>query len=231
MKYICFTSDKGNWALKGFAHQWDKYFGEQVEVVGFTETEIMSHNFTFTSLGKFEDYPANRWSNAAIKYLSSINDELVAIFLEDYWLIRPVNFRALKVAEFFTESTPDAGRFCLTADRMYTRGVRDVAYANEIDIILAEKNAEYNLSLQASIWRRSALLELLVPDETPWEFELYGTERLNISSWRVYGTRQWPVKYSIVVNKGQLDKSGEWMFPPRTLLPTDWQELEELGYV
>jgi len=231
MRNICFTSDKGNWALKGFAHQWNKYCGEPVEIVGYTPVIDLPANFKFTSLGKFEDYPANKWSDALIKYLNMIDDEFLIIMLEDYWLCRPVNGEAVSRAIWMMNNTQNVARMCLTTDRLYSRKIKDFASVDWLDVFESDKTDDYNMSFQTSIWRRSALLELLVPGETPWEAETNGTERINASQWHVLGTRQWPMKYTIVVNKGEVDKKGEWMFPPRTLTQNDWKELEDLHYV
>jgi len=225
---ICLTSDKGNWLIPGFLHQWEKYNEESVKIVGFTRPDC---DCDFLSLGDFKDYPVNRWSNALINLLNVLNDDFIELYLEDYWLMRPVNVEAIAVARWVMSRTQDIGCFDLTCDREYAReNYRDGGSIGTVDLLESARGIPYNFSYQASIWRREALLELVEPDETPWESELNGDHRMQDSRWRVFGTRQWPVKYMIVVNKGQFDKEGQWMRPARTLSEENWKGLAKLGY-
>ena len=232
------TSDRHNWLLRVFMHQWHKYCRLPITIAGFTEpsyglddTDDYKKYTTFKSIGKFEDYPVDKWSNGVIKLLEETPDNVVMIFLEDYWLTRRVNFRAINFAERMVSQDSEVLRFDVTTDRLYSQKLIEVGAHEDIDIFVAEPDI-YALSFQASIWRRESLLQLLVPDETPWQAELNGTIRYNETKPLkiIYGTRQWPVRYSIVVNKGEFDKTGEWMYPPRTLSPNDWIDLEKLGY-
>jgi hypothetical protein len=226
VKTICLTSDKGNWCLPAFLHQWQKYDRRPITVVGFTDPGGLPA--PFVSIGRFADYPLARWSDAVIKYLASIPDDLVEIWLEDYWLIRKTNREMVELAGWYMVENPDVLRFDLSTDRLYAKTARDVESIGCMDVI--EAKGEYSLSWQVNIWRRSLLLEMLCAGENPWESELYGTQRVNASPYRVLGSRQSPVRYMIAVNKGQLDRSGAWMFPPRTLCDRDWAELDRLGY-
>jgi hypothetical protein len=230
MKTVVLTSDKHNWLLRGFFHQWQKYaagYGE-VEVAGFTNPGTLPNDVPFVSIGRFEDYPVEKWSDAVIKYLQSIKDNLVMILLEDYWLMRPIHQTAITAAEAFMLDNPNVARFDVAADRMFSRDAEYFRPYGPFDLCWGK--GAYSLSFQASIYRRSMLLEMMRPNETPWQTELNGSDRLNKSPYFVAGTYQWPVNYAIVVNKGRLDRYGGWMFPARTLKQSDWAELDELGY-
>ena len=231
MRTVVFTSDTHNWLLKGFFHQWQKYGAcdfLDVEVAGFTKPEGLPDDVAFYKIGEFKDYPVGKWSDAVSKYLQSIPDDLVMIMLEDYWLMRQVNRTALVAAYSFMVNHPSVIRFDVAADRMFSREAQYRGYYGPLD--LCECKGQYSLSTQASIFRRKELLEIMRPGETPWETELNGSARLNRLPYRVVGTYQWPVNYFIAVNKGQLDRTGAWMFPARTLTQADWDELDKLGY-
>jgi hypothetical protein len=231
MRTVVFTSDTHNWLLKGFFHQWKKYAKcdfLDVEVAGFTKPEGLPDDVSFYSLGKFADYPVNKWSDAVIKYLNSVQDELIMILLEDYWLMRPINKQALFMAYGFMDNHPDVIRFDVAADRMFSK---DCHYAGSyFGFDLCTGKGQYSLSFQASIYRRKQLLEIMKPGESPWQAELNGTDRLNKSHYQVVGTFQWPINYLVAVNKGKLDRTGAWMYPARTLAQSDWDELDKLGY-
>lgn len=229
MRTMVFTCDPYYWLLPGFFHQWERYDNRPIEVVGFgMPTAAQRAGHPFVSLGEFKDYPKDRWSDALIDYLESIDDDLVEFWLEDYWLIRQTNVNLVYLVSQFMMANPQAFRFDLITDRLYAPGVQDAGSMGPMDIVTAK--GQYSLSYQASVFRRELLLEILQPNESPWASELEGTARLNASPYGVYGSRQSPVRYSIVVNKGQFDREGAWMFPPRTLSARDWAELDRLGY-
>lgn len=222
------TSDSYAWLLRGFLHQWNKYDRRSITVAGFTHPgKRIIGDTPFLSLGNFKNYPVDRWSDGLIKLLQVTKDDLVEIYLEDYWLMRSTNQQATSWAYEYMRVREDVLRMDLSSDRLYAKSLRDAESIDCVDFI--EAKGQYSLSFQASIWRKAALLDVLEPGETPWQTELNGTERVNASPWRVMGTRQWPVKYQIVVNKGQLDRAGHWMFPPRSLSESDWAELDKLG--
>lgn len=237
MRTVVLTSDKHAWLLKGFLHQWQKYgamlAGDgkdflRVEVAGFAHPDFLPDNIPFCSIGKLEDFPIRHWSDALIRYLEFLEDDLVLLLLEDYWMLRPVNHMAVWDAMRFMQENEDVIRFDLAADRMFSRGARFAGAYRNID--LCQGGEDYSLSFQASIYRRELLLQMLHVGETPWEAELNGTGRLNRTPYRVLGTYNWPMNYMIVMNKGQFDRQGLWMFPARTLSNWDWQELDALGY-
>lgn len=229
MKTVVLTSDNRNWLLRGFFHQWARYFDQyasiEVEVAGFTRPAYLPKYATFFSIGKFEDYPINAWSDGLIKYLNAIPDELVLIFLEDYWLMRPVNRRVLSACCSWMEDHKDVIRFDVAADRMFNKQARYIGSFGILDI--CEAKGDYSLSFQASIFRKSLLLEVLQSGETPWQTEINGSERLNRLPYKVCGSYQWPLMYMIVVNKGQVDMTGSWMYPARSLSQEDWRLLRE----
>lgn len=231
MKTVIFTSDNHAWLLKGFLHQWSKYgLAEmKLEVAGFSNPGFLPPEVGFTSIGEFKDYPVESWSDAIIKYLNSIDDEMFLFMLEDYWLIRPINREALMLAYEFMVDRPDVARFDVAADRMFNRGAQYVGSFKTLDICQAK--GDYSLSFQASIYRRDALLAALRPNETPWQSELKGSYRLNSMAYKVVGSYQWPINYMILMNKGKIDKTGGWMFPARSLKLEDWTELAALGYL
>lgn len=228
MKTVVFTSDTHSWLLRGFFHQWQKYGNDwTIQVAGFTHPGTLPEGVDFYSIGEFKDYPADKWSDAIIKYLENQEDELFLFMLEDYWLLRQVNQAVLDLVVAFMNNHPEVGRFDVAADRVFDRAARYVGSVGIMDICEAKGN--YSLSFQASIYRRKALLDALRPGESPWQSELKGTYRMNSLHWKVAGTYQWPINYMIVMNKGRLDLTGAWMYPARCLNMMDLAELGRAG--
>lgn len=234
MKILVLTSDNHQWLIPGFAHQWKKYVNLNVPVFvcGFTPpTWEMPQDFEFISIGNYGEYPVDKWSDAVIKLINFIGEDYVTIFLEDYWLIRKVPVQILEFAHHVAMTDPNMLRFDLTSDRQYCGSVEELGCWENFDIIKANQT-QYQVSTQAGLWRCDNLLKMLREHESPWEFEMAGTGRMatpQFSHLTVYGTRQWPFRYQIMMRSGKLEKSGSWMFPPRQLALTDWNELERLG--
>jgi len=94
-------------------------------------------------------------------------------------------------------------RLDLTEDRLYAGGMFDVEPYGHYDIIETPPGTPYQMSLQAGIWRRTMLLELLQPGMSPWAVELQNSPPENM---RVLGTRQNPVRYANVFKGGNPDE-------------------------
>ncbi len=232
-RVIVLTSDKTLWSVRPLIHQWHKYApGIPLGVFGYTKPEDpdFMQGENFFSIGKFENYPVKKWSNGVIEALQWIQDELVLVMMDDYWMVRHVDQDALLMAQEYMFKHKDVIRFDLTTDRLGDKH-HDVESMGHYDIIQGEKGAAYNFSMQASIYRRELMLEMLVKDEDPWEAELRGNVRLNASPYRVVGTRQWPMRYIIAVNKGVLMLDGSWCVPPRKLSEDDVKELYDLDMI
>ncbi|MGB8980304.1 MAG: hypothetical protein WCC12_00355 [Anaerolineales bacterium] len=234
MRTVVFTSDNHSWLLKGFFHQWQKYGGgREVEVAGFTPPTCLPQGVKFHSIGRFEDYPVEKWSDGIIKFLQSIDDEYILFLLEDYWMMRRVHWEEIDIALETMIMHPNIVRFDVASDRMFSKGAMYVGTHQgfESSIDLCSCKGAYSISFQASIYRREKLLEVMFPGETPWQAEINGSGRLNTNflGYKVFGSYNWPMNYMIVMNKGQLDMDGRWMYPARSLSVADWQELEAAG--
>lgn len=83
----------------------------------------------------------------------------------------------------------------------------------------------YRTSTVFSVWRREVLHDLLVEDESPWQFELDGSKRSDRFD-RWFASRRWLVPYLNLVVKRKIDplallrlrRSGVAVHSPRQLL-------------
>lgn len=202
-----FTSDKYALALKGFAHLFNKYWDETMNVIvhGFSTPEFdLPSNFHFISYGPQSEYPVNRWSDVLIKALDETSpDQRPIIMLEDYWLTRPVNVDVVNALWVYMRSTDNVLKIDLMTDRLYAQGMADYGNIGFIDIIRSDPQSQYQMSLMTGIWNPQLLLSLSRPGETPWEMEIAGTPRVGAmgDNAMVLGTRQFPVRH-ILANRG-----------------------------
>lgn len=199
------TCDKYMWCMRPFSYLFNKMWGDNQQVVfgGFTPPNFpLPQNFRFYQIDKY-DYPPNKWSNQIIKMLTDFPDEYIVLLLEDYWLNRPVDVRGVSACFEYMKSRPRVLRVDLTDDRQYAGGVYDVDTIGSYDIVETSPSTPYQFSTQAGIWRKSLLLNLLVPDKSAWEVEIHTSPP---GSMRVLGTRQRPISYANAMLKGKIDK-------------------------
>lgn len=195
MKIFCLTSDKYLNSIKPFSYLIDKYWPKHPKVVvcGFsTPSFSLPNNFSWHSIGKFEDYPFDKWSNAIIKlFTEDFQDETFCLMLEDYWITRPVYHNEIMTLHNFMRDRPEVIKMDLGTDRRYADMVQDYVTYQRIPLLLSNPESAYHMSLMAGLWRRKALLDILVPGESPHQVELEGTIRLRQTKYQVIGTRSW----------------------------------------
>jgi hypothetical protein len=219
VRVIVLTSDKYLHALRPYAWLFNKYWSSEQEVLigGFTPPDFaLPSNFSFQSIGKFEDYPVGKWTNAATKLLSEIEDEAFVLMLEDYWITRPVDVKGVRMCHAYACQFGYVLKIDLTTDRLFAHGPRypghipDYGYLGHLDLIRSEPTSQYHMSLITGVWRRDNLLKVLLPDWSPWDVEIDGTRHLqkhHAHDLLVLGTRQWPVRHTLGYRGGDSSKA------------------------
>lgn len=198
-------------------------------MVGFDPpTFPLAEGFSFLSLGRDEDYPVTRWSDALIKMLEIIPEDVFGFFLEDYWLVEPVNARFVELLYDYMLSSHKVVKMDLVTDRLYAAGSIDRGKWQGMDMILSNPDSAYQMSLMPGFWRKSIWRKYLIPNESPWQVELEGTTRLSIArnDAMVMGTKNRPM--SIILGH----RNGD----PSTVLTEgmsveDVSDLMDLGYI
>lgn len=128
--------------------------------------------------------PGQAWSDMTRWALERIEHEHVLLMLDDYFLARPVRTAAI-VAMQSELIARRAAYLRLAAQPRPTARVAGATNLGE-----HETGAPFRASLQAALWRRDALLEILAPGESAWEFERNGSRRSAaipapfLSTWR-----------------------------------------------
>jgi len=113
------------------------------------------------------------WSSGFRGMLEEIPHPYVIVLIEDYLLTQPVDTARIDRLVSYME---DKGAGCL---RLYPCPGPDLPCPDNPEVGEISKGADYRLSLQAAIWNRQTLLELLREGESAWELEINGTERTN----------------------------------------------------
>ena len=200
--------------LPGFAWLFNKYFDPDapVAVCGFTSpTAPLPGNFSFYSLGAFQDYPANKWSDAFRKVLVNVADEHFILLLDDYFLLRQVDTQAVRILWDYARQFRYVLKIDLAVDRLYADPGRHLYGYNNygsvayLDLIHSPPGSNYQLSLWGGIWNRDLLMPFVIPGETAQQLELNGTGRVNQagSAVVVLGTRQAPLIHGNLLQSGR----------------------------
>jgi hypothetical protein len=124
------------------------------------------------------------WSTGFGEMVRRVAEPYILVLLEDYLLSAPVDTEA--IARLFGHMKEE-GAACLRV--MPVPGAPE-ADPGTGDVGELPRGMPYRVSLQAAIWRRADLLELLRPGETPWDFELRGTPRSDELEARFLGVVQ-----------------------------------------
>lgn len=201
------TSDNYLEALRPFAFLLNKYWrpNPQVIVGGFTPPSFrLPSNFHFHSLGSFEDYPVDRWSNSLIRMLLELDHDVFVFMLEDYWITRPVKSGVIDIVSDYMSQFEYVARFDLTGDRLHSGYATDYGKAANVEIIKSDPESQYHCSLIAGMWRRAHMLKILVENESPWQVELEGTPRLRALKDHVIvlGTKDPPLAHTLALRGG-----------------------------
>jgi len=237
--------------VKGFCHQWQKYYQDFSEVIvcGFEDDSHrhmaaindFSFNKAYYTIGKFADYPVRKWSDALIKILDEVAEDVFILMLDDYWLYRPTDTRAIGMIRDYMHQFQNVLKFDLGYERLYSDtppngqnrfywGHNTYDTLGYLDLIQSNPNGQYHMSLWGGMWRRDLLKQVLIPNERAQEIEMHGGNRLlNHPEWLVLGTRQGPMVHANVIQNNGWNRQESSGLP--RLTATDYDELEKLGCI
>lgn len=232
MRIIIYSSDKTQWSLQPFAYLFNRYWSERIGVDVYLNSPMpfdLPRNFITHGIGAFK--PADEWSTDFINALKSLDDEVICVMMDDYWLNRRVNAEAVYWCAGYMIEHPEVARFDLTTDRLYAEGMRDYCKIEYLDVIRSDPKSPYHFSLQAALWRREHLLSCLVPHETPWLVEERGNSRLRQLGALVLGTKQSPIHYTIAIQRGKFTPDGGYQSPTNAMQESDVRHIIEQGWI
>ncbi len=207
---IVTTSDKYIDAVQTFAWLMNRYWepNPEVFIVGFSPpTFELPDNFSFVSVGKFEDYPVDKWSDALIKFLGHFDKELFVLMLEDYWISRRVDTEGIALLAKYMDAERSIIKADLKDDRLYAGGKKSFGFYDRLDMILSDPDSAYHMSLMSGLWRKEHMLSVLKPGWSPWEVEIDGTRVLSaMRNLKVVGTRQMPLNHILAFRGNDFEK-------------------------
>lgn len=247
------TSDHHIPALRPYAHLFNKYWSssQQVIVCGFKPPDFdLPENFTFFSLGSMDNYPINKWTNSLIDLLNHfpVND-IFYLALEDYWLTSHVSEYAITSLTDFMRQYQDIIKMDMRTDRRHSRDPIKDFHRNKcgsIPLVKSNVGSPYHFSLMGGLWNRDRMLEVLAPNEDPWQTETGGRTYKNLvdlgNDVHVFGTdfvssisthnKEWcPIPHTLAHRRGDPSVLAFDEDPAYPLSEEDRKELMDLGYI
>lgn len=219
-------------SLRPFIYLFQIYWStlQPVVVIGFNRPNYdLPGNFQFYS-ASFPDRGKHSWSTVMIEFLNKVDDDRFVLLLEDYWLSRTVDHQGIRTLSDYMAENKDVFRVDLSNDVLHCRGdgrnAPEKCSYGHYDMIYKTPDLSYRMSLQAALWDRKKMLQVLKPGQSSWEVELHDTPP---EDWDVMGTRQWPVRYINAINKGSIDHSEIDKLPEehrervRGMVPVDFR--------
>jgi hypothetical protein len=141
----------------------------------YLSTNVLSPNIngvTILNTGNSSD-----WSTELTKAISSIPEKNVILFLEDYFIREKVdNYELKSYIDYFIKSGAaymKLGCFSSKYNELWPYTV--ISSYPKVGRI--DKSAKYLVCLQLTLWDKDYLKTLLVPGESPWQFEINGSRR------------------------------------------------------
>ena len=204
------TSNKQMHCVPAWAYLFNKFwpFKQNVRVLGYDELNFeLPSNFEYISLG--EQRGPKFWSDDMKNYFMNCEHEAFYLVPEDALLVEHVDKEILTLAIKIALFNPDDKflRFSLTAD-VQRRSHDTLKVYDNFDLVELSQHEVYRHSLQQSIWSKEKFLEKMIPNQSPWDFEL-DNDRSRNDGLKVYGTnRKYCIHSTNVYKKGK--KLSNW---------------------
>jgi hypothetical protein len=137
--------------------------------------------FDFPGIKVLKSGKARDWSADTSAILEQIPHENVIILLEDYFIMKPVDEVWLnKCISFLSEKNASFMRIASFRKDHFPMYAYDPIIENP-EFGITRNEAPYKVNLQAGIWNKKDLIDLIKKGESPWEFEVNASKRCNAS--------------------------------------------------
>lgn len=115
------------------------------------------------------------WSERLLHALSEIDSEYILFFLEDFFLMSPVNTKVFQEALDTMEANANVGVISCVPDVVIaeiTSVVNDLESFSPI-----KRKCRFRVNAMTALWRKKFLLSLVDKRENAWQFEINCTKR------------------------------------------------------
>ena len=174
LSVIVASCDKYSHLLPHFAERFDKYWEPGTKYPKYITTEttkIHIPNYISVVTGD-----AN-WSNSLLKMLSQIETSYVFLTIDDFFLVRTLGNDYINRALTILDDNK-FDKYIFHYPHVVFNGKLDSTFFGP-RIFKVQQGAEYIMTVQPSVWNTDFLKKCLKKGESPWEFEVDGSTRVN----------------------------------------------------
>jgi hypothetical protein len=186
----------------------DKYWPckNQFVVLGYQPPKFkLKDNWEFVSLGK--DYGPGAWSNGLIDYFKSFEDQHFINMCDESLMTRPSDINKVRIAfDYMLKNRLVKKSFLigsLSSGNKALLGDIELTPVEELNGMFHDVNqvCDYRSSVQSAIWSTDYFLQLLKPNQSPWDFE---TQHAKNDGVRILTTlKDHPTMYSHLYARGR----------------------------
>lgn len=143
------------------------------------------------------------WSTTTIKLISQIESKFIIVLLEDIYITSKIDENYFKnIVNFVNEHNVNYLRLFNRPGENFNKNNQNLAFE-------LEKFHPYRLNV-VGLWNKEFLMKMLIPGESPWNFEIMGSYRSSYYE-RVYSLDKPLFKYKNMVEKGRwIPSSVRW---------------------
>ena len=152
-----------------------KEFWPDFDFTVYLNTENLKYSSKLYKVQVVNNNNTKSWSERLYNCLRHIPNEVILLTLDDYFLIDEVDDQEIKkIVDYMKQHKEVAHASIISGD---LRGGVRRPLSDMPGWLAKDDKEDWKISLQAGIWRKSVLIELLRRHENPWQFEIYGKER------------------------------------------------------
>jgi hypothetical protein len=188
------SCDKYHYLWNRFSYLFHKYWDREIDVKKYIitqEADPMLNGIETIKVGNPD------FTYGVKRALDLINADNILWLQDDYFFRNKIDYNTFqKYYNLFEEWQAD--RFGIHEDSQLYSPAHVVN-----NIFRLQQYSLYTLSMQASLWNVNFMYKCFKENETPWEFEVNGSERLNQSvQHRIFYAAQEPPWYLEACRKG-----------------------------
>lgn len=192
------SCDKYSFLWDKFTKRFNEYWNLDVELKKYliSETvEFSGNTFGTLKCGKVS------YTECLKKSLEEIKTKYILWLQDDYFFVKKLPEQIILDSYKLISNNENIIRVGIQPNSKYYTTIK-----HDENFLKLSKNSQYSISMQSSIWDREKLLSFLndSPNETPWQFEINGSQRLNKTEYDVFFYELKEDWYREAMKKGEM---------------------------
>jgi hypothetical protein len=192
MKIILAGHEGSKQILSASSYLLNKYIeGFEIQFLNYGQFNEKLFCGEYISLDEEQFGGSKAWALYTREYLKTLDDEFIIFGLDDYLLSKELNnnIYASLLRLIIGNDYIVCARLC---NSDFYKPNEYLTISNDLFIL---KDAQYSVTTQYCIWRRETLIDILDQVDTPWAFEIDGSQILNRTDKKVIGSFKTALEY------------------------------------